>query len=328
MNNLASFAKKFRSLVDRGRWFLVLTHVRPDGDAYGCMLAMAHALAAMRKKVMLWNEDGMVDRYRFLPNSEWITSGPAPTGPFDVRIALDNASLNRFGHISLDPDPRSPIVNIDHHASNPRYGDLVYVEPTRASCGEILFDLFQKARMPITRKAAECLFVAISTDTGSFQYPAVTPNTFRIAAELLEQGIDLGGISRHTYESHPPRRLRLLREVLQSARFDANDRIGYFWLDAGSYARSGARPEDSEGLIDHIRSIRPVLVAVLFEEIEGDGMIRISFRSKDHRLDVNKIAQKFGGGGHAAAAGARIRGSRQEIEQEVLNTIRAALPAT
>ncbi len=323
---LSDFAKKFRSLVDKSQQFLILTHVRPDGDAYGCSLALAHSLKQLNKKVTLWNEDGMVDRYRFLPGSEWITSGPPPTGLFDVRIAVDNANMDRFGKISLKPDPRSPIVNIDHHASNPGYGDLAYIEPHRASCGEVIFDLLKASHMPITTEAAKCLFVAISTDTGSFQYPAVTPATFRIAAELLECGIDLGELSRLTYESNPPRRLLLLREILQSAKFDSENRIGYFWIDSSSYKRSGAKPEDSEGMIDHIRSIRSVLVAVLFEEIQEEGTIRISLRSKDRQVNVNRIAQQFGGGGHAAAAGARIKGKRNEIELQVLNAIRSALP--
>jgi len=323
---LKDFARKFRELIEPKKRFLVLTHVRPDGDAYGCMLAMAHSLKEMGKEVSLWNEDGIIDRYRFLPNSEWVASGEFPKGPFDARIVVDTASADRAGH-TLEKDPNSPIVNIDHHASNPSYGDLAYIEPARASCGEVLLDLLKAAEMPVSRDTAECLFVAISTDTGSFQYPSVTPSTFRAAAELLEHGLDLGEISRQTYESNPPRRLLLLREVLQSAQFDADSRIGYFWITTESYKRSGAKPEDSEGMIDHIRGVHSVVVAVLFEEISG-GVIRISLRSKDKRIDVNAVAKQFGGGGHAAAAGARIRGSHEEVQAKVLEAIRAKLPAS
>jgi len=322
---LTAFARQFRTIMKAGRRFLVVTHVRPDGDAYGCMLAIAHSLRMMRKKIVLWNEDGVVDRYRFLPGSDWISSETPPSGSFDARIVVDTASMERAGKISMPSDRRSPIINIDHHASNPGYGDLVYVEPSRASCGEVIFDLLRLAKMPVPKEAAECLFVAISTDTGSFQYPSVTPSTFRIAADLLEYGLDLGEITRRIYESYPPRRLLLLREVLQSARFDSGDRIGYFWIDAGSYRRSGARPEDSEALIDHVRSIHSVRVAVLFEEIAGERTVRISLRSKDRRVDVNRVARQFGGGGHPAAAGARIQGGREEVEQRVLEAVRMEL---
>lgn len=322
----STFAQKFKVLIDSGNKFLLLTHVRPDGDAYGCILAMAHSLKKMGKEPVLWSEDGMSDRYQFLPSSHWVKGGKPPEGKFDARIVMDNASLQRAGKISLTQDPASPIVNIDHHASNPAYGDLSYIDPLRASCGEIIFDLIKATQMPITLDVAKCLFVAISTDTGSFQYPATTSATFKIAAELIEHGINLGELSQQTYESHPPRRLLLLREVLQSAQFDSHDQIGYFWIDRESYQKSGAKPEDTEGVIDHIRGIRPVRVAVLFEEVPEDGLIRMSFRSKDPCIDVNKIAQQLGGGGHSAASGARVVGNRHDVEKRVLDMIRSALP--
>jgi bifunctional oligoribonuclease and PAP phosphatase NrnA len=323
-DNLPEFAKQFRSLIDSGKRFLVLTHYNPDGDAYGCTLAMAHSLKELGKEVVLWNDSGVTDRYRFMPGTQWIQSGPPPNGTFDVRIVVDNAHPSRVGKIPLTSDPQSPIINIDHHASNTKYGDYIYIEPNRASCGEIIFDLLQQARMPFTKDAAKCLFVAISTDTGSFQYPSVTPATFRTAAALLDQGLDLGELSRQTYESYPPRRLRLLREVLQSAKFDSEDRIGYFWIDQNSYERSGAKPEDTEGLIDHIRSIHSVWVAILFEEISTNEF-RMSFRSKNPNIDVNQIAKLFGGGGHPAAAGARLQAKREELETKVLDAVRQAL---
>jgi bifunctional oligoribonuclease and PAP phosphatase NrnA len=322
----SAFAQKFKSLIDSGDRFLLLTHVRPDGDAYGCILAMAHSLKKLGKDATLWSEDGMSDRYQFLPGSDWVKGGKPPEGKFDARIVMDNANIQRVGKIQLPSDPASPVVNIDHHASNPGYGDLSYIDSQRASCGEIIFDLLKTTKMPITLEAAKCLFVAISTDTGSFQYPAVTSETFKTAAELIEHGINLGEISQQTFESHPPRRLLLLREVLQSAKFDSHDQIGYFWIDRESYQKSGAKPEDTEGIIDHIRGIRPVRVAVLFEEVPEDGLIRMSFRSKDKRIDVNKVAQQFGGGGHSAASGARVVGNRTDVEKRVLDALRAELP--
>ncbi len=322
----SEFARNFRAILDGGKRFLLFTHVRPDGDACGCLLAMGSALTAMGKEAVLWNEDGIPERYRWLPGSAGVLTGPLPEGAFDARIVLDTATAERVGKIRLDPQSHPPVINLDHHASNNGYGQLAFVDPDRASCGELVLELFKLAAMPLTRDAAQCLFVAISTDTGSFQYPNTTAATFRAAAELLETGLDLGEISRMTYESYPPRRLLLLREVLRSAKFDSGDRIGYFWIDAESYRRSGARPEDTEGVIDHIRAIQPVKVAVLFEELVGEGMVRMSFRSKDPRIDVNRVARQFGGGGHAAAAGARVAGAGAEVEKRVLDALRAALP--
>jgi bifunctional oligoribonuclease and PAP phosphatase NrnA len=325
-SSLQDFISKFKPLIERGQRFLLLTHVRPDGDAYGCVLGLAHGLRELKKEVLLWNADGMVERYEFLPGADWIQSGPIPEEKVDAIIILDNANLERAGKIDFSKFAGIPVVNIDHHASNQGYGALAYIEPARASCAEVLFDIMKAAGIPIPRAAAECLFAGISTDTGSFQYPSVNQQTFQIAGELVALGVSIGELSRKIYESEPPRRLLLLREVLQSAQFDSENRIGFFWIDSKSYERSGARPEDSEGMIDHIRSIRSVLVAILFEELPSEGVTRISLRSKDSRVNVSEIAGQFGGGGHSAAAGARVKGPRQEVESRVLSAVRARLP--
>jgi phosphoesterase RecJ-like protein len=329
--SLDDFAKKFRTLVDGGRRFLIACHVRPDGDAYGSMLALGLSLTEMGKDVVMWNESGVTSRYRFLPGTGEILSGAPPAGSFDVRIIVDTATAERVVEKAdsafLKPDPRSPLVNIDHHISNSRFGDLVFVDNRYASCGEMVFDLLKRAKMPLTRGIADSLFVAITTDTGSFQYAAVTASTFRIAAELVDQGVRIGEICQQTYGNFPLRRLMLLREFLQTLQFDADGRIGWARITPEAFRQAGARTEDSEGFIDHIRRIDSVLVAVTFDETSEDGSIRISLRSKKSTLvDVDQVARKLGGGGHPAAAGAHVRGTPEEVQKRVLETIRAALP--
>ncbi|MDD2708281.1 MAG: bifunctional oligoribonuclease/PAP phosphatase NrnA [Verrucomicrobiae bacterium] len=319
--NMDEFADKFRWTIDMGRRFLVLSHIRPDGDAYGSMLALAHSLKALNKEVVLWNPHPVANRYRFLPGTEWIESGLPPSDRFDARIVVDTASLERVGRIPLSSDSKSPIINIDHHVSNPGFGDLVFVGRSYAACGEILFDLMRAVHMPISREAAECLFVAISTDTGSFQYSSVTSATFQRIARLMEMGIDVGRLSRLTYENFPLSRFRLLREVLQSVKFASGDRIGYAWLTKEMYARTGAQSSDSEGMIDHIRRIDSVTVAVIFEEMKEQELVRVSLRSKLPAMDVNVLAGQFGGGGHPAAAGANVRGAPAEVEKRILAAV-------
>ncbi len=165
---------------------------------------------------------------------------------------------------------------------------------------------------------AENLFAAISTDTGSFQYPKTSARTFEIAAELVRAGnLDVGKISQQLYENYPRRRLELLRELLRTMRFSECGRVATFSLSLNTAAELGVIPEDNEGLIDHLRAVHGVIVAVFFEEL-SDGKVRVSMRSKDERIDVCAICQKFGGGGHALAAGARVRGTLAEVEQKVL----------
>ncbi|PYK83410.1 MAG: bifunctional oligoribonuclease/PAP phosphatase NrnA [Verrucomicrobia bacterium] len=317
-------AAKFEQIgqaLREGVRFAVLGHVRPDGDALGSQLALGLSLKQLGKDVRIWNEEGMLEKYSFLPNANLLTKPPAEPEDVDVAIALDTAIQNRLGN-SL-PAVRSAKVwiNIDHHPSNPGYGDLVYIDPKSPATGQILFDLIKSEKLPIDAAIAENLYVAISTDTGSFQYPNTTARTLEIAAELVRAGVDVGRVSQLTYENYPRRRVELLRDLLGTMRFDANDRVASFSLSLATAKKLGVLPEDNEGLIDHLRAIRGVIVAVFFEEL-ADGKVRVSMRSKNEKVNVCAICEKFGGGGHVLAAGARVRGSLAEVERKILEEVR------
>ena len=301
--------------------FAVLSHVRPDGDALGSQLALGLSLKQLGKDVRIWNEDGMLEKYSFLPSANLLTKPPADPEDVDVAIALDTAIQNRLG--TALPAVRSAKVwiNIDHHPSNPGYGDLVQIDPKAPATGEILFELIKSEKLPIDAAIAENLYVAISTDTGSFQYPNTTARTLEIAAELIRAGVDVGRVSLLTYENYPRRRVELLRDLLGTMRFDANDRVASFSLSLATAKKLGILPEDNEGLIDHLRAIRGVIVAVFFEELP-DGKVRVSMRSKNEKVNVCAICEKFGGGGHVLAAGARVRGTLAEVEKKVLEEVR------
>jgi len=305
--------------------FAILSHVRPDGDALGSQLALALSLEQLGKDVRVWNEDGMLEKYSFLPRAELLTKPPATADHVDVAIALDTAIQNRLGTALAAVGSAKIWINIDHHRSNPGYGDLVIVDASAPATGEIIFSLIKSQGFPFTHDIAENLYAAISTDTGSFQYPNTSARTFEIAAELVRAGgVDVGKISRQLYENYPRRRLELLRELLRTMRFSGHDRVASFSLSLKTTADLGVLPEDNEGLIDHLRAIRGVIVAVFFEEL-ADGKVRVSMRSKDEAVDVCAICQKFGGGGHTLAAGARVRGSLAEVEEKVLEEIRDVL---
>jgi len=271
--------------------------------------------------VRIWNEEGMLEKYSFLPSANLLTKPPADPEDVDVAIALDTAIQNRLG--TALPAVRSAKVwiNIDHHPSNPGYGDLVYINPKAPATGQILFELIRSEKLPIDAAIAENLYVAISTDTGSFQYPNTTARTFEMAAELVRAGVDVGRVSQLTYENYPRRRAELLRDLLGTMRFEANDRVASFSLSLATAKKLGALPEHNEGLIDHLRAIHGVIVAVFFEEL-ADGKVRVSMRSKSEKVNVCAICEKFGGGGHVLAAGARIPGTLAEVENKVLEEVR------
>ena len=300
--------------------FVVMSHMRPDGDAYGCTLAMALCLRQLGKEVTAWNEDGMVDKFRYLPGSELIAKPPASPQRFDVAIVLDNAVRNRAGKAIQAVSEADVWINIDHHISNEGYGDLSYIDPIAPAAGQILYELFRGCDLPMTYEMADNLFVAISTDTGSFQYPNTTARTYEIAADLIRAGVNVGELSQKMYESYPRRRLELLRALLNVLRFSSSDRVASFALAAGTASRLGVQPEDNEGLIDYIRAIEGVTVAAFFEELPDDT-IRVSLRSKSPKVSVSKVCGLFGGGGHTLAAGARIRGSLAEVQEKVLHAI-------
>jgi phosphoesterase RecJ-like protein len=301
----------------------VVGHVRPDGDCVGSQLGLGLALRDAGKKVRVWNEDSIPKKLAFL-DPEDLFGRPKPGETFECVVAADCATYERLGLAGSCIADRKVLINIDHHASNTRYGDLNWVVPDVPSTGELILELLKRARWPITPAIADCLFTAVSTDTGSFRYATTRPETFCAAAELVRQGADLGRIGHCVYDSHPMSRFRLLRHVYRQCRLTHDDRIAYFWLRKGDYGRAGADREESEGLIDHIRSIEPVVVACVFEDLE-DGIIRLSLRSKSEDVDVNLVAQQFGGGGHKAAAGARIAGTPLAVQRRVLRALRQAI---
>jgi phosphoesterase RecJ-like protein len=312
-------------LIQAKQRFVVMSHIRPDGDALGCTLAMGLCLRQMGKDVTMWNEEGCLEKFSFLPHSELVQKPPAEAQSFDVAIVLDTAVKDRVGSCLASVKHADAWLNIDHHVSNPRFGDLNYIDSRAPATGEILFELFRAGGLPLTYEMADCLYVAISTDTGSFQYPSTTARTYEIGAELVRMGAKVGELSQKLYESYPRRRLELLKALLNVAQFTSGGRVASFALTQQTTKALGVKPDDNEGLIDYIRAVEGVIVAAFFEELD-DQRVRVSLRSKDPRADVCKIAQSFGGGGHTLAAGIRMRGPLEEAQQKVLQAIDESLP--
>ena len=303
----------------------VVGHIRPDGDCIGSQVGLALALRDQGKEVTVWNEDSVPKKLAFL-DPDRLVQRPQRDRQFDCVIATDAASFERLGKVGACIGDRKLFINIDHHASNTRYADLNWVSAKEASSGELIFKLLQAAKWPITPAIADCLFTAVSTDTGSFQFPSTRPSTYNVAGELVKRGANLAQICDEVYQSFPLSRVRLLQHVYNHFRLVHDNQIAYFWLKKADFARTGASTDDSEGLIDHIRAIEPVVVACVFEEM-GPESTRISLRSKSPKINVNEIAAQFGGGGHIAAAGARPAGKPLSVQRRVIQAIKKALDA-
>lgn len=319
MNSFAEIAAAIRN----AQRIVILSHARPDGDAIGSQVALGLSLSAAGKQVQLLNEDGTPDNLTFLPGSERVETPATSAGKVsaDLVVALDTANKIRLGAGCLEAvEGISPIINLDHHKSNELYGDFNFVDAEAPASGQIVYEFLHDQGLPITGQVVANLFVAISTDTGSFRYPATTARTYEIVAELVRAGADVGELSRLTYESYPARRIDLLKELLAVYRLSGAGRVASWVLSDEIKDRIGVQASDSEGLLDLIRGIDSVVVAVFFEQLPG-GRVRVSMRSKSAEVDVCAICAEFGGGGHTLAAGARVRGEIGEVEQRVLKKI-------
>jgi phosphoesterase RecJ-like protein len=322
--------KSYPKVIDRilevireHKTFCIVGHMRPDGDCIGSQLGLALALRNEGKKVTVWNEDGCPQKLKFL-DPESLFQKPKRGEKFDCVIATDCASYARLGKVGECVNDRKILINIDHHATNPRYGDVNWVSPREPSTGELIYRLLKVARWPITKPIADLLFTAVSTDTGSFQYATTRPGTFHVGAELVTLGANLAKICDEVYQSYPVSRAKLLKHVYSKFRLSPDEKIAWFWLKQKDFTRTGAESDDTEGLIDHIRAIEPVVVACVFEELEP-GLTRISLRSKHAQVNVSEICGQFGGGGHPAAAGARIPGTPLSVQRKVIAAIKKAL---
>ena len=308
--------------------FLVISHIRPDGDAYGSAIAMALMLKELGKSVTLWNEDGLLPRFAFLPGSEHLRPSPSNPHAFDCVVSLDTSVRNRCGARTIQAiGSFKDWVNLDHHISNDRFGTMCHVDATVPATGEVLHDLFAANDWPITADIAVNLFVAISTDTGSFQYLQGVDKgakTFAVAAKLIKAGVNVADVSTRVYDSVSRKRIELQRRAFAGLEFTAGGRVAHLSVTLQDIADSQAEPDDTEGFVETARGIEGVVGAAFFEELP-DGMIRVSLRSKDENLNVCDVASRFGGGGHKMAAGARIAGELSSVRRTVVRALEEAL---
>lgn len=286
----------------------VASHVRPDGDAVGSLLGLVLSLRAAGKEVIAVLEDGVPPHLAFLPGTDTVVRPDGGVLDIDLAIALDTATHERIGEGCVKAFSNAPLlVNIDHHGTNPGYGHLNHIDTSSPATGQIIYDLLSHNGFPIDDAVRQNLFVAISTDTGSFQFSSTNARTHRIAAEMLEAGLDTARLATLCYQSFPRRRIELQRAMLNEMAFRAGDRIASWQLTQQLMQQIQMQPGDTEGLIDTMRMIDSVVTCVIFEEMDN-GKVRASARSKDARVNVSDVCARFGGGGHRMAAGARLKG--------------------
>jgi phosphoesterase RecJ-like protein len=296
---------------------LVMTHVHPDGDALGSQLALGNILESLGKKVFLYGETQPSHLYEFLPGCDKIGSVLPPLAEFSCGMALDCGDRYRLGTAMADL-LALPVIVIDHHSGHKEFGGYRWLDPERASTGEMIFDLGMALGADISYETAYCLYAAIVSDTGSFKYPSTTADTFRIAGELVSKGVQPGDVAGKLFDNFTVSRLRLLKMVLDSLELHAEDRIAIITARREMFSATGARQEDTENFINYPRSVDTVKVSAFLKEAEN-GVVGVSLRSKGRDCDVAQIAASFGGGGHRNAAGFKVAGGNlSKVREELL----------
>ncbi len=309
--------------VRRYRRFLLALHEAPDGDAVGSNLAMAAALAALGKEAQVVSADPVPRLFDFLPGVDEVLEPGEATGPWDVALLLDCSDADRVGGAATLVAQAAVVCNVDHHKTNQGFGHVRWVDPAAAATGELVYHLLQGLRALWTPAMAQCLYTAISTDTGSFRFEQTTAATHRIAARLIELGADPAQVVNNVYDTRSLASLRLLRLALERLEVHPDGHVAWITLPRPVLESAGASDEDAEGLVNYARSVEGVEVGLLFREVE-DGRVKVSLRSRA-RVDVADLASVMGGGGHPRAAGCLLDGGLEVAVERVVSA--AALAA-
>jgi phosphoesterase RecJ-like protein len=314
-------------LIRRRQTFLLATHVRPDADGLGSQLALADALAQMGKAARVVVPSKLPPRYDFLNTPQAPIERFEPPGDrfrgAEAVIVLDTGTWNQlaeFGDFLRTLDVPKAVV--DHHRTQDDIGAARFVDVSAEATGRLTYELITALGVPVTPRAAHLLFAAVATDTGWFRHPNTTAATFDLAAELVRLGADPTPLYEQLYEAAPVARLKLVGVALDRLAVRACGRVAYTEVYLRDYGATGAVPGDTEDLINFPRSVEGVEVALLFIE-QAEGGTKVSFRSK--ALDVSKLAERFGGGGHKLAAGTRVAGPLPAVREQLLAAVEQAL---
>ena len=300
--------------------FVLSSHSRPDGDSIGSQLAMAYALRALGKDVVVVNADPAPAPLMQFPGVPEIRIASQVEGTFDAAIIMECSDLSRTGVAGLD---RSFVINIDHHPGNSGFGQLTWFDSTAAACGEMVFDLVRTLGAPLSPEVATHVYLAIFTDTGSFHYSSISPRTFDICRQTLEAGVDPVLVARKVHDSYSLGRLKLFGAMMGAMQIDATGRIAVVYLDHQMAREAGGTYDDTEGLVNQPLTVKEIQVVVFFKQTDGEEY-RVSLRSKGD-IDIGAVAKSFGGGGHKNAAGCTVTGGIDALQKLFIEKIEHAI---
>lgn len=304
--------------------FLLASHFNPDGDAIGSISALGHLLKALGKNFTLYNVSGLPPQFDWLTLPQGIAT-ELPNAPLDWAVAMDCGDIARLGNELAGAWGRMHSINIDHHLGNNSFGEINWIDPTYSAVGEMIANLAKELGVPLSGGLGESVYLAVVSDTGDFVYANTSPDTHRLAAEIIEQGLNLERFNHNYQNQWSFNRIRLLAEVLGNAELHHDGRISLIKISRDMLARTGTTVHDTDNIVNYVRRIKTVQVAAALRQ-EQNGRTKFSLRSNGE-VNVQKIAARFGGGGHKNASGGSVNASLNDSAKIIVETIKGALDA-
>lgn len=303
-------------LIENKDNFAITTHVKPDGDGVGSSLGLLWLLRSLGKNADVIVRGDVPPAYMSLPGAEEIRDVSRVNGKYDAVFVIECSDLQRPGIDGLD---KQFTVNIDHHATSEHFGTINWIDSTASAVGEMIYNLCKAIGGKITSEIAECVYMALVTDTGSFHFPNTSDRTLKVASELIRAGAQPSKIGEAVYHNYPWSRIELMRHVLDTVRRDESGRIAIMRQTIEMKELAGSIDGDNNGFVNIPLAAREVLAVVYMREV-GRNTYRASLRSKGN-INVAKVAEQFGGGGHKNAAGLGVEGDWDAKEREIVDAL-------
>lgn len=307
-------------LIEAKRKFAITSHRRPDGDSLGSSLGLYWLLRALDKDVEVIMRDPVPHAYQQLPGATNVRVTPAVDDSYNAVFVIECSDVTRPGLDKLD---KQFVVNIDHHSTTALFGKINWIDSTASAVGEMIYNLCKATGVRVTKEIAECVYTALITDTGSFHFSNTTERTFKVASELLRTGVKPAKAAEAVFASYPWSRIQLMGLVLSTARRDASGRVALLRHSLEMQHTAHASDEDADGFVNYPLTVGEVEAVAMLRESEP-GVYRTSLRSKGE-VNVAKVAEKFGGGGHRNAAGCTLRGTWEEAEEKIIALLQDAV---
>ena len=307
-------------LIENKQNFAITTHVRPDGDGIGSSLGLCWLLRSLGKQAEVIASDGIPAAYMRLPGADEIRKVSEIDREYDAVFVIECSDVARPHIKNLE---KQFVVNIDHHSTCAHFGSINWIDATASAVGEMIYNLCKAIGGRITREIAECVYLALVTDTGSFHFPNTTERTLKVASELVKVGVKPAQISEAVYNSYAWSRIELMRQVLATVKRSENGAVAWMRQSVEMKETSGAVDGDNNGFVNIPLAAKEVEAVVYMREVEPNSF-RVSLRSKDG-VNVARVAEAFGGGGHKNAAGCRVQGDWNEKEREIVRAVLEAV---